>query len=235
MDQEEAKLQELETKDAVVSPKYLTASLILLTFSVCLQLYYATQIIRYTYCGIMLIYIGLHTLGIIFILITQVKISKMLVLKRKQTRKMIISSIFLILSSFFLINNCSIGYDVIPRILNPLMRSNWVIGILVVYLLSFILQGIFQLVGHILFRSAMKDISGKTKLVVGLQINIYVLAGLLFGQVIAMTLMANSNLINVSLYVFYGIGIAIPIVFCVFYVVEQIILYQLISRPKTIT
>ncbi|MHA1737651.1 MAG: hypothetical protein ACTSXA_12960 [Candidatus Heimdallarchaeota archaeon] len=230
MENEEIKLPNLETKDAVISPIYLTASLIILIFSLGFQLFNSVYRLFYYNIPVMIIYIALYLLGIVLLLIAQIKIAQVEALNKKQTIKIILSTVFYILSLTFLLANLPYGlYRIAYYYRNIIAYTDN--SYLVIPLVLFLSQGIFQLIGHILYRSAIRDISGKTKLDKGLVINICVLAGLILGQIIGILLSINNERIIEAIFVFYSFGIAIPIASTVFYGLEIRTLQKLIAQP----
>jgi len=178
----------------------------------------------------MIIYIALYLLGIVLLLIAQIKIAQVEALNKKQTIKIILSTVFYILSLTFLLANLPYGlYRIAYYYRNIIAYTDN--SYLVIPLVLFLSQGIFQLIGHILYRSAIRDISGKTKLDKGLVINICVLAGLILGQIIGILLSINNERIIEAIFVFYSFGIAIPIASTVFYGLEIRTLQKLIAQP----
>ncbi|MHA1368056.1 MAG: hypothetical protein ACTSP5_16890 [Candidatus Heimdallarchaeota archaeon] len=163
-------------------------------------------------------------------LIAQIKIAQVEALNKKQTIKIILSTVFYILSLTFLLANLPYGlYRIAYYYRNIIAYTDN--SYLVIPLVLFLSQGIFQLIGHILYRSAIRDISGKTKLDKGLVINICVLAGLILGQIIGILLSINNERIIEAIFVFYSFGIAIPIASTVFYGLEIRTLQKLIAQP----
>jgi len=234
MDHELNEFQEKETNVTVISPVIITASYVLVLVSIFLQIFFALSLfVPIYYFFLFEAQVALFLIGTIIIIVILDRMVKTEKIRKNQKRKLVVSSVFLLLSALVFIAavlTSLFGMEFTHNIAN----SHYIIvdWNFVLYMFFLLLQGAFQLIGHTLFNSAMKETHGKTKFALGAKISTYILGGFLGIQMLAMILLAKSSLLLVTLYLFGCSYAAITIACGVIYSIERKMILQLLTQQK---